>query len=493
MPQSRRRFLFDSAAASAALFHPGVRLFAADDTKPKKQVSPFLQGNFAPIREEFTEDKLRVTGNLPKGLEGLFVRNGPNPQFDPLGNYHWFDGDGMLHGVLIRDGKASYRNRFIRTKKYQDEKAAGKAIYSGILDMPDLTKVVKGENPFQNPANTALVYHNKKLLALYEAAEPWEVKVPGLETVGPYLFGGKLMHPFTAHPKLDPTTGEMLTFGYIPNRPLVLFSTVNANGELVRTVPVKLDRPAMIHDFVITPKYAVFPAWPQTFDMTRMFKGQSPWFFDREKLTNWVLVPRTGDGKPLSFEAKTAFAFHLLNAHESGDEIVVIGCRYPRFPGSLTFGETDSDQSANAAVPYRWRLNTKTNAVTEGPIDDTPAEFPRHNDAFVGKEIRYGYFGIGDGEFFDGLRKYDLTTGKPADHKYGDGRFGGEGVFVPRPDSKSEDDGWLLTYLFDKGRNASELVVIDAADMKAQPVARIHLPTRVPYGFHGTWVPVDRL
>lgn len=489
--RSRRRFLLESAVASAALLHPGLRGYAADP--PKKPASPFLEGNFAPLREEFTDDALKVTGVLPKELDGLFVRNGPNPQFDPVGNYHWFDGDGMLHGVRLRGGKASYRNRFIRTKKYEDEKKAGKAIYKGILEPPDLAKAAKGENPFQNPANTALVYHNAKLLALYEVAEPWEITVPDLGTVGPHTFGGKLKHPFTAHPKLDPATGEMLTFGYVPNRPLVLFSTVNKAGELVRTVPVKLDRPAMIHDFVITPKWAIFPAWPQTFDMTRMFKGQSPWFFDKDKPTKWVLVPRAGDGKPLAFETKTAFAFHLLNAHESGDEVVVVGSRYPRFPGAVSFGENDDDKTPNKSVPYRWRLNTKTMAVTEEAIDDTATEFPRHNDALVGKELKYGYFGFGEGDFFDGVRKYDLTTGKSSDHKYGGGRFGGECVFVPKPGGKAEDGGWLLTFVFDKAAGKSELVVLDAADVAARPVARVHLPTRVPYGFHGVWVPGEKL
>ena len=486
MARSRRRFLAESFAA-AAMLHPGLRSFAADTPK-KKPVSPFLEGNFAPVREEFTDENLKVTGTLPKALEGMFVRNGPNPQFDPVGNYHWFDGDGMIHGVRLRDGKASYRNRFIRTKGYEEEKKAGKAIHGGILDMPDLKKVMAGENPFKNPANTALVYHHDKLLALWEAGEPYELKLPSLDTVGPATFGGKLKQPFTAHPKVDPATGEMLYFGYVPNQPLVLFGTLSKTGEWQKPLPVKLEKPAMIHDFVVTKNYALFPAWPETFDMARMVKGQSPWFFDKEQPTRWVVVPRAGDAKPKVFEAKTAFAFHLLNAWESGDEITVVGCRYPRFPGALAFGVGEDDKTPNAAVPYQWTLNLKTDKLTETPLHDFAAEFPRHNDSLVGQPVRYGYVGYGEGDFFDGLRKLDLKTGKFSDHTYGKGRFGGEGVFVPNPDAKGEDAGWLLTFVYDKAADKSELVVMDAADMTAKPVARVHLPTRVPYGFHGSWV-----
>lgn len=481
----------DILVTSALLLHPGLRAVAAD--APKRPKSPFLEGNFAPLSEEHTTDALKVTGVIPKALDGLFVRNGPNPQFPPAGHYHWFDGDGMLHGVRLRGGKATYRNRFIRTKGYEDEKAAGKATYPGILDAPDLKKLLAGELPFKNPANTALVHHAGKLLALWEVGEPYEIRVPDLATVGPYTFGAKLNHPFTAHPKVDPDTGEMLFFGYIPNLPKAVFSTANARGELVRSVAVKLPRPTMIHDFVVTKNYAVFPCGPQTFDMARLFKGQSPWYFDAEKPTTFVVVPRTGEAKPVAIEAKTCFAFHFLNAHESDGKIVVVGCRYNRFPSAVAFGEPDADPSPNPALPYQWTLDPKTGKCTEKALDDSPAEFPRLPDSLVGKPHRYGYFGTGDGEFFAGLRKFDLTTGKGVDHLYGDGRFGGEGVFVPNPDGTGEDAGWLLNYVFDKAAGKSELVVTDATDMTAKPVARIHLPTRVPYGFHGTWVPGEKL
>lgn len=477
----------DLLLTSAFLLHPGLRAVAADS--PKWPKNPFLEGNFAPVAEEHTTDSLKVTGVIPKALNGLFLRNGPNPQFPPTGKYHWFDGDGMVHGVQLSGGQASYRNRFIHTKGFDEEKKAGKATYPGILDAPDLKKLLAGELPFKNPANTSLVHQANRLLALWEVSEPYELKLPDLTTVGPFRFGGKLKHPFTAHPKVDPDTGEMLFFGYIPNLPKAVFSTVNSKGELVRSVAVTLPRPTMLHDFVVTQNHAIFPCFPQTFDLGRLLKGQSPWYFDREKPTTFVVVPRTGDTKPVSIEAKTGFAFHFLNAYESEGKILIVGCRSARFPGAVTFGEVETDPTPNPAVPYQWTLDLKTQRCTEKPLDTSPAEFPRLPDSLMGKAMRYGYFGTGDGEFFTGLRKFDLTTGKTADHLYGEGRFGGEGVFVPDPDARGEDAGWLLNFVYDKAANSSELVIVNAADFGAKPVARIHLPARVPYGFHGIWIP----
>lgn len=487
MSPTRRELLL----ASAFLLHPGLRAIAAD--APKWPKNSFLEGNFAPVSEEHTADTLKVTGAIPKALDGLFVRNGPNPQFPPAGKYHWFDGDGMLHGVRLQDGKATYRNRFIRTKGFEEEKKAGKATYPGILDTPDLKKLLAGELPFKNPANTALVHHAGKLLALWEVGEPYEILARDLSTVGPFTYGGTLAHPFTAHPKLDPDTGEMLFFGYIPNLPKAVFSVATAKGELVRSVAVKLPRPTMLHDFVVTKNYAIFPCFPQTFDLGRMLKGGSPWYFDAEKPTACVIVPRTGDAKPVTVEAKTGFAFHFLNAYESEGKIVVVGCRSRRFPGAVSFGEPDTDKTPNPAVPYRWTLDPKAGTCEETPLADEPAEFPRLPDSLIGRANRFGYFGTGDGEFFGGLRKLDLATGKTADHMYGDGRFGGEGVFVPDPDGKGEDAGWLLNFVYDKAADKSELVIASAADLQAKPVARVHLPARVPYGFHGIWIPGGKI
>jgi carotenoid cleavage dioxygenase len=274
MSHSRRDFLGSSLFA-AGLWIMGGRHSHADATNPKPEwpKNPFLQGNFGPVHEEVTAEDLPVVGKIPSELDGMFVRNGPNPQFPPLGNYHWFDGDGMLHGVRIRDGKASYRNRYVRTDGWKEEKEASKAVYYGFLDPPDLKRLATGKPPFKNTANTALVWHNGKLLALWEGGPPHEIKVPSLDTIGPYQFGGKLKHAFTAHPKVDLTTREMLCFGYNPvAKPYVLYTVVNAQGQIVRTTPIDIPKPVMMHDCAVTQRHTLFLDLPEIFDFSQKRK-----------------------------------------------------------------------------------------------------------------------------------------------------------------------------------------------------------------------------
>jgi carotenoid cleavage dioxygenase len=497
MQCNRRTFLGHAALSGALVAVTGDGLTFADPPADKPG-NLFLEGNFAPVREETTADNLKVIGKLPAEMDGMYVRNGPNPQFPPIGNYHIFEGDGMLHGVRVRNGKASYRNRYIRTEGWKEEKAAGKAVYPSVMDPIDVKKLFSGKKPFKNTGNTALVWHHGKLLALLEVAEPHEIKVPDLDTVGPYTFGGKLKHPFTAHPKVDPGTGEMLCFGYQPAiKPYVHYSVVNAKGEIVRTVPIDVPRSIMMHDFAVTPNYSVFMDLPETFSLERMLKGESAVKFEPEHGARFGILPRHGKREDMKwFEVGVCFVFHTLNAWEEGDEVVLVASRMKEFPAVLDFKPphpTDARRKPVtedvAAVPYRWRFNLKTGAVKEGPLDDLRSEFPRINESLTGKRTRYGYFARIGGDFFEGLIKYDFEKGTSEQHPFGKGRYGGEGLFVPKPGGKAEDDGWLVACVHDQAEGRSEVVVIDARDFRAAPVARILIPTRVPYGFHAAWLP----
>jgi carotenoid cleavage dioxygenase len=486
VPLTRRHFLHHALAAGTVplLNHPGAG--AVPIGWPE---SRFLEGNFFPVHEETAAADLKVVGTLPKELDGLFVRNGPNPQFAPIGKYHWFDGDGMVHAVRIRDGKADYRNRYVRTAGFAEEKKAGKALYTGLLEPRDLKKVAAGEPLFKNAANTSLAFHAGKLLAQWEAGEPHALTVPDLDTVGPHTFGGKLKHPWSAHPKLDPETGELFGYGYDIKPPFVSYSVVDPKGALVRTATVDVKRPTMMHDFALTANYLIFPEQPQTFDLKRAIAGKMPWHFDPKLPTRFGLVPRSGRGDTVWFTAEPGYFFHTLNAFEDGDTVVLVACRFARFPDALALGGDAPDKTPNAPVLYRWTFDLKSGAVKEGPIDDAPSEFPRINERTLGRKMRYGYVGEAAGDLFDGYRKFDLQKNTAERHRLGDGRFGGEAVFVPHPEARAEDAGWLLTFVFDKGTEKSELLVLDACDFAAKPVARVQLPRRVPYGFHGTWVP----
>lgn len=452
----------------------------------------FLQGNFAPVTEEVTEAELKVIGKVPAELNGLFVRNGPNPQFPPLRHYHWFDGDGMLHAVLLRQGKASYRNRWIRTEGWKEERQAGKALYPSLLDPPG-----GGPPRFKNTANTSVLWHHGKLLALWEAGPPTEVRIPELETVGLYTFGGQLKHPFTAHPKVDPVTGEVLCFGYsFLAKPYLQYSVISPAGRIVSTTPIELPRPVMMHDFAVTANYAVFLDLPEVFSLERAIRGGPPFQFEPEAGARIGILPRKADGSAVRwFSISPCFVFHTLNAWEEGDEVVVVACRSQKFPAVVEFtpptnGSGHPNLQDSAAFLYQWRCNLKTGRVVEGPLDDRSTEFPRINERFMGRRVRFGYCARSGGEMSDGLVKYDLEKQTQSFHGHGAGRFGGEGVFVPRRDAVAEDDGWLMTYVFDRNTGRSELVIVDCRDFTAPPTARILLPVRVPYGFHGIWVPL---
>jgi carotenoid cleavage dioxygenase-like enzyme len=452
-------------------------------------VNPYLDRNFAPVHEEITTDKLQVIGELPLDLSGMFVRNGPNPQWTPIGQYHWFDGDGMLHGVQISNGVATYRNRYVQTGGWKKEREAGKAIWSGFLEPPQMDNP---HGPGKNTANTALVWHAGQMLALNEGGRPHAIKFPELDTIGDYTYNDKLVSAFTAHPKVDPVTGEMIFFGYSFFAPPYLqYSLVSPQGELLWTVPIDLPMGVMMHDFAITENYTIFMDLPLTINPERAQRGEPIMMFERDRPSRFGIVPRHGDNSNIRwFESPACYVFHTLNAYEEGDEVVLIACR---MSSTTVLISSDSQPDPDADIPrlYRWRFNLNTGKVREEMLDDVVSEFPRINENLVGRQNRYGYTSkitYTPVALFEGIIKYDFSSGKSQTHEFGQGRYGGEAVFAPRTGATAEDDGWLMTFVHDESSDTSELVVVNAQDVTAEPVARVIIPQRVPYGFHGTWV-----
>ncbi len=472
----------------------------------ERAVSPYLSGNYAPIREETQAEDLRVIGELPVEMDGMYVRTGPNPQFDPMGQYHWFDGDGMLHGVRVRDGKASYRNRYVVTKGYLEEKAAGENLFYGIMEMEKNFATGRG---YKNQGNTALVWHDGQLLTLMEGAEPHSVGLPGLTTNGTYDFCGKLISSFTAHPKVDEKTGEMMFFGYNPMAaPYVQYSLVSKDGELQFTRPIDVPRGVMMHDFSITQNYTIFMDLPLTFSVERAMKGGPVLAFERDLPARYGILPRHGGNEDIKwFEMAAHYMFHTSNAFEDGDDIVLHGCRLastnvlqPAEMPKNRNGDVDGgDPDESQGLMHRWRFNMKTGTYKEEQLDDVGTDFPRVDDKLVGYGSRYSYNArfnkvpYGEQPSFEGINKYDLKTGRMEAHLFGKERFGGEPVFVARNGGTDEDDGWLVTFVYDEIEGTSEMIVVDAKNITAAPLARVMIPQRVPYGFHGAWVTNDRL
>lgn len=463
---------------------------------------PWLRGLWEPVTDEIDADDLPVTGELPRSLRGTYLRNGPNPAFPPIGRYHLFDGDGMLHGLTIAEGRVGYRNRWVRSRGLEVERRAGRALYSGLSDfrLPDPEVVAEG-GMMKNTANTHVVRHGGRLLALMEGAPPTEVTLD-LDTVGEHDFGGALAGAMTAHPKVDPATGEMVFFGYSPFPPHLRVHAADADGVLRWSTPVDLPSPVMMHDFVVTERRVVVFDLPAVFDVEAMLAGGGGGFI------RWApgngarigVLERGAPGDSIRWvEVDPFWVFHFLNAHDDGDAVVVEGCRASR----LNVGFGDEQPTDVPTTLHRWRVDPVAGTVSEEQLDDRPADFPRVADAAAGRPARHGYLaaarpGGGSEVEFGGVTKVDLRSGASTTLAWRAGEAGGEAVFAPDPDRGgatagraaggpgSDDAGWLLCLVSDKASRATDLVVADAGSM--EEVARVHLPRRVPAGFHGSWL-----
>eukprot|EP00160_Parvularia_atlantis_P015002 Unigene4071_Nuclearia_a/m.12364 Unigene4071_Nuclearia_a/g.12364 ORF Unigene4071_Nuclearia_a/g.12364 Unigene4071_Nuclearia_a/m.12364 type:complete len:376 (-) Unigene4071_Nuclearia_a:26-1153(-) len=348
-------------------------------------------------------------------------------------------------------------------------------------------------------ANTALAFYNRRVFALEEGDKPYVIKLPSLDTVGRYTFEDQLSHSVTAHPLVDAKTGEMMFFGYTiqPTPPYVQYSFTDAQGKLVRTVPINIreDAPVMMHSFAITEHYSIVMDLPLRFMFSNFDEGKEVWDF-QEVGSRFGILPRHADdtSEVKWFDAETCMIFHTANAWEEGDEVVLIACRsrHFRFEGLNTLMENTKKPKDPAATTHfhEYRFNMRTGAIKERKLSDEFVEFPVIPVHLTGYRVRYVYaarfVNRGGTPYMDGVVKLDLATGRTVAHSH-QGLWGGECVFVPRQNAKSEDDGYLVTFLHDERTNASQFVMIDALTMAPEPVCRIATPQRVPFGFHGAW------
>ncbi|KAL0561870.1 hypothetical protein IC582_002315 [Cucumis melo] len=496
-----------------------------DSSKPQH----YLSGNFAPVHDETPPiTDLPVKGYLPECLNGEFVRVGPNPKFSPVAGYHWFDGDGMIHGLRIKDGKASYVSRYVRTSRLKQEEYFGAAKFMKIGDLKGFFGLIMVNMQMlraklkvldvsygTGTGNTALIYHHGKLLALSEGDKPYVIKVledGDLQTLGLLDYDKRLTHTFTAHPKVDPVTGEMFTFGYSHSPPYVTYRVISKDGLMHDPVPITIPAPVMMHDFAITENYAIFMDLPLYFKPKEMVKENKLIFtFDATKKARFGVLPRYAKDDLLIqwFELPNCFIFHNANAWEEGDELVLITCRLENPDLDMVSGSVKEKLENFSNELYEMRFNLKSGLASQRKLSESAVDFPRVNESYTGRKQQYVYGTTLDSiAKVTGIAKFDLhaepETGKTKIevggnvqglYDLGPGRFGSEAIFVPRvPGTTSEeDDGYLILFVHDENTGKSAVNVVDAKTMSSEPVAVVELPHRVPYGFHAFFVTEEQL
>jgi carotenoid cleavage oxygenase len=490
--------------------------------------NPYLDDVLAPVSAEVTATDLVVTGDIPDFLDGRYLRNGPNPaaEVDPA-IYHWFSGDAMVHGVALRDGQARwYRNRWVRTP----------AVCATLGEPAPTARNLRAGMVSVGP-NTNVLTHAGRTLALVEGGLANYQLTDELDTVGPCDFDGTLSGGYTAHPHRDPRTGELhaVSYSFARGR-TVQYSVIDTSGRARRTVDIEVGGSPMMHDFSLTDKYVVFYDLPVTFDAVQAASSRSSHWFDlparlvmqsllgRVRLPGPIaamanrddrrsqqipyawnaryparigVMPREGTNSDVRwFDIDPCYIYHPLNAYSEvrgGSEVLVLDVvRYERMFDRDRRGPGDT-------VPalHRWTINLATGAVTSECRDDRPQEFPRINETLLGGRHRFGYtvgleggfLGSGKSQMSTSLYKQDYATGSATVAPLDPELLIGEMSFVPRPTSQhpGEDDGILIGYGYHRGRDEGQLLIVDAPT--CEPIATVHLPQRVPMGFHGNWSP----
>ncbi len=544
----------------------------------EKSIHPYLSGNFAPRQDELFMVPCLYSGQIPECLiGGQYIRNGPNPRFTPGKSkpYHWFDGDGMLHGVYFHrlatgEVEPRYVNKFLRT----DVLIASEQWKRTLL--PSIATIVTNKLSFVrsairagllaflsgsariSTANTAVLFHHQRLLATCESGPPMEVSAPDLQTLDWHVFEdrekrlGRIGTPdewTTAHPIVDPVSGEMMFYGYnIFVKPFVRYSVISKDGEhLSFQQPIKLHDgvPKMMHSFACSQKHSIILDLPLTMSAFNLLSRKPMLHFDKKLKSRFGVIPRyynAAEDEIIWFETASCMIFHCVNAWDEYDDrgnvrsVSMVACRFRTAKLAYAAGDLAyEDISPDVVHLYYYKFDLQERKVAaEYPISDFPFEYPSMNPDFVtsadgkyvyGGSMREGSFDAAlSGAKIDVIVKADYrslvehppenvldeTSITPPRGEHIDtiqlpkNVYASEATFLPKAKSISEDDGYLVLYVYneiglDKDGSVkddslhSQLWVIDAHSFVLPPVAIVDLPERVPYGLHGTWLSPQQL
>ena len=476
-------------------------MVAAPSSPPAFTIEDWNKG-YVSLKQEHNYWIDDIEGKLPSELVGTLFRNGPGAldvNGRPYG--HPFDGDGMICAISFCSDRVHFRNRFVKTPEYLAEQQAGEILYRSVFG----TQREGGfwnnwfDFSFKNPANTNVVYQGDKLLALWEADSPYRLDPVTLETLGKEQFGGTLKEgqAFTAHPRIDPETGDLLAFGVSPG-PIstIYFYRVNPVGELVEVTEEKISGFCFLHDFAITPNFRIFFQNPVSFNPVPVALGLKPAAacIELDPKANTRIVVFDCQGRSQTFSTDPGFIFHHANAWEQDDKLVIDSLCYDDY--LALDPKVDFRQVVFEEVPHarliRYEIDLNAGDVSHRAIVNRPCEFPTLHPQYIGKKHRYIYAGCTHAERgnapLQAIVKVDMNTGRQEIHSFAPrGYLGGDPVFVPRPNSTSEDDGWLIVMVFDATSERSDVVILDAQHIELAPETILHLKHHVPYGLHGTF------
>ena len=443
----------------------------------------YLAGNFAPLPEETTAFDLSVVqGALPEELTGRYLRIGPNPVDPDPATHHWFTGTGMVHGIRLDGGRAEwYRSRYVRA--------------GGILDQMGWPDPGGPKGDFEGAVNTNVIGLAGRTFACVEAGSHPVELTDELETMHRADFSGPdvpgIAGPFSAHPKRDPDTGDLHVAAYFFGWETVQYQVIGADGVVKHTADIAVPGAPMMHDISITEKYAILYDLPVTFDLEMAMSGSGlPYRWNADYGARVGVLPKGGTADQVTwYEVEPCYVYHPMNAYDLPDGRIVLDVvRHPSMFDTDLRGPNEGRPTLD-----RWTIDPAAGTVHEARLSDHPLELPRVDERLVGKHARYGYAATfaddTGGVAFGPLLRYDVRDDTTVVHDYGPGRASMEAVFVPRSDDAAEDDGWVMSVVYDAADDCSQLVLLNGQDFTGEPACTIQLPNRVPYGFHGNWVP----
>jgi len=456
-------------------------------------VNPYLSGNYAPVQDELEIKNLKVFGEIPKELRGIYMRNGPNPTFPPISYTYPYDGDGMIHAIYIGDGKADYRNRYVQTKGLLKETKAGKSLYGGILKLmpmdPQWADPEDEPIAMKNGAFIHVIRHGGDYLALSEGAPAYKM-TSQLKTVAEWNpCNSKQPIEVCAHTRLDPLNGDLWFINYALIPPYLTIYRFDKTGTVIQKWDIEKPHCSMVHDFILTKNYVIVFDCPVIFDLDQIMTGGSVLNWQPELGVRIGIMPRKG-GKMRWLETEPFFVFHFANAYEHENKIII---DYVRHEKLVMLSDANNADKIPPSL-YRTTINLDEGTTSHRALDDRTIEFPRIREDRDTLQHQFIYIptrtpDIHNMRAMNALVKYDVKSQQTQVHEFGQHAEIGEAVFAPSDTHKSEDDGYLMLFIYDSTTNQSEFIILDAMNFKNEPLARIKLPRRIPNGLHGSWMP----